>query len=81
MPLEIIRTVRDAVTAGEPLRQSDVLALCATTDQLWHQIVGQSEPRTPEHRRTYMREYMRRYRAVKRETLAPAVIANESGPH
>ena len=65
MALAIVDNVRAALQAGQPLRQSDVLALCAVTDQLWHAQV--SRPHTgSQHRRDYMRDYMRRYRAEKR---------------
>ena len=63
MGLEIVAQVRSALATGQPLRQSDVLALCAVTDQLWHAQV--SRPATgSQHRRDYMRDYMRRYRAA-----------------
>ena len=65
MGLAIVETVRSALHTGQPLRQSDILALCAVTDQLWHAQV--SRPSTgSQHRRDYMRDYMRRYRAEKR---------------
>lgn len=73
MGLEIINTVRNAVAANEPLRQSDVLALAATCEQLWHQIRTQGQPKTGEHRASYMRHYMRRYREKKR--LQAAAVA------
>lgn len=80
MPLEIIRTVREALESGEPLRPGDVAALCATTEQLWHQIATASHLafRTSDHRREYMRHYMRRYRAAKREEAALAASTSGS---
>ena len=64
MALAIVETVRSALHTGQPLRQSDILALCAVTDQLWHAQV--SRPPGSQHRRDYMRNYMRLYRAEKR---------------
>ena len=65
MALAIVETVRCALHTGQPLRQSDILALCAVTDQLWHAQV--SRPHTgSQHIRDYMRNYMRLYRAEKR---------------
>lgn len=81
MPLQIVTDVRKAIQNRDPLKASDVLALCATAEQLWCQIMTAGVPRTSEHRRDYMREYMRRYRAAKRAHLAASVIANGSGRH
>ena len=66
MALAIVDSVRAALQAGQPLHQSDVLALCAVTEQLWAQTMHKAGSATIQHRRDYMRDYMRRYRADKR---------------
>lgn len=67
MSLAIIDNIRQALDNGHALRHSDILALCATTEQLWLQTVNRrSIYKGTEHRREYMRHYMRRYRAAKR---------------
>jgi hypothetical protein len=71
MALEIVAQVRQALSSGQPLRQSDILALLAVTDQLWQASVQRSMASADgQHRRDYMREYMRRYRAGKRASAA-----------
>ena len=67
MALEITQTVRRAIENGEPLKASDVLALCATCDQVWSQLVDRLTVRTGQKRREYMQKYMVRYRQAKRE--------------
>ena len=67
MSLAIIEHVRQAVTSGHALKQSDVLALCATAEQLWNQTVSKHKPSA---RTQYMREYMRRWRADRRAKAA-----------
>ncbi len=72
--LEIVTTVRRAIENKEPLKQSDILALVATTEQLWRQTVDRLTVRaTGQHRREYMSAYMRRYRRAKRDQ---AIAAN-----
>ena len=66
MALAIVDNVRVALQAGQPLHQSDVLALCAVTEQLWAQTMHKAGSATLQHRRDYMRDYMRRYRAQRR---------------
>lgn len=67
MALAIVEHVRQALSAGQPLRQSDITALLAVTDQLWQASVQRSTYHGDgQHRRDYMRDYMRRYRAGKR---------------
>lgn len=72
MALAVIEQVRQALVTGATLRQSEVLALCATAEHLWQQVqqapalYGQSVFKSTEHRREYMRLYMRRYRAKAR---------------
>jgi hypothetical protein len=64
MTLEIIKTVRQAIEHGEPLKQSDILALVATTEQLWQQTVDTLTHRaTGETRRKL---YVRIYEAISR---------------
>lgn len=66
MTLAVIESVRQAIQTGQALRQSEILALCATADQLWQQAVTSQTYKTSEHRREYMRLYMRNYRAKAR---------------
>lgn len=68
MALEIVETIRASLASGAGLRQSDVLALCATCEHLWrqHVVSPQQARQTGQSRREYMRAYMRAYRARKR---------------
>ncbi len=77
MTLQVIETVRQALSNGQALRQSDLLALLATTEQLWQQTVSRQQGSTSQHRREYMRLYMQRYRAEKR---ADAITDSKATP-
>jgi hypothetical protein len=67
MALAIVATVRNALSNGQQLRQSDLLALLAITDQLWAQTQAKgNQTMAQQGRREYMRLYMRRYRAQRR---------------
>ena len=72
MPLAIVETVRQSLTNGRALRRSELASLIAVVDQLWLQARS-SVPQattTPEAKRAYMRDYMRAWRARRRETAS-----------
>lgn len=64
--IELVADVRAKLASGKALRHSDITALCDALEQASH---GTSYLGT-DHRRAYMRDYMRRYREAKRAALS-----------
>lgn len=75
MALEVVTALRHALATNAPIRQSDLVALLATTEQLWLQAQRGGLRLTPSTRRDYMRSYMRSYRARKRATCDAPLVA------
>lgn len=74
MPLQIVTDIRDALDRGDPIKESELRALIASHEQLWQQLQGQP---SRVNRASYMRQYMRTYRARKRlEALLTAASSS-----